>query len=1667
MNREIPYEGKSIRAWRCLAGVLILLTLLAVSLGLATERVAAEETIGIWVGGVEVTEANAADVLGDGGSVVWDNDAGLLTLTNAHIQAAPVLDEFEELSSEGIYAQRQLNIVLKGENTIENAPGTWAYEGFPWFDGIATGTGFDLAISGDRDASLTIHVQETTGAANMVNGIFAGGNCVIYGTTLDINVEAQNTGSLNRANGIFINGGDHGTLTLANSNIEIDVQVPAGEDGYGIDLIHGGEIYDTDLAVGVVGGAGSRLIGIDNMNDSLRINRSADVGITISTSEGQAEIATGISTQGVLQLAENARLIAEGGKDPAGDANLGISGPLTLSDYASAYVYGAFSAIAPGSGTLTINDSGSLTAVSEGEAIYGSVSLGSSMPQRTAKVGSALDGSDAVEWDGARALGYKGERENPNHYVKIPGATRYPVYVQGVQITEDNAADVLGDGTVSYDDERKTLALNGADLTITKVNEITYGAIDCDYGELTIALSGANYIRPGEGISTDWYCNGIMADGDVTIKGKGSLDIEVLNADYSAEGISCDHDITIEDARLAIRLAEGNRAGVGMDGGSVTLKNAQVTMEFPATVEWSGGINAGGNIRLVGGSFTFTSQATTVALESSGDVFITDNANVSLTGSGETVATFVGVNVNNRTIYIQDESSVVIDGEAGTNGAYGLYAGDIDISGNATLDATCRSASGNGIACYGYGDDATLAVADNAVMVLRGSTAALSSLAVDLTAYSDPAAGACVSIDDLTGANAAPWDGETALTGYQYVRIPAPKKIAVSFDANGGTLTDAATQEVWDGSCLTAPQDPVYEPFTFTGWYRDKNLVTPYDFTQPVTKALTLYAGWEGDLTKAEVSCKDAVYDGQKKTPAVSVSLNGTKLKAGTDYVLKMPAGADLVNAGSISFSLTGRGFWKGSATGRFTIQPAPLTGASVEAPDQVYSGKALTPQPVVTLQLAGKTVTLRAGTDYEPAGYQSNTKVGTATVTVRGKGNFTGTAKGTFRIAKASLAQAKVTVGGTYTYTGKAIVPADKDLKVVLNGKTLAKGTDYTVKYTKNTAAGTATVTITGAGAYGGTASGSFTISPAKVAIPKAKSGLTYNGAAQSGVASGAKYTVTGGMATKAGTYTAKATLKDVKNYVWSDGKTAAKTIKWTIAKANVKSAVVATIKSQTFTGTALEPEPVVKMTLNKKSVTLRAGTDYKIAYKNNINPGTATVMITGTGNFTGTVTKSFKIVKAKISFARYAGSNRFQTAYAIADELKNELGVSKFSAVVVADGMNYPDALASAYLANMKKAPILLTTPTEFANTRAYIKKNVKTGSTIYIVGGTGSIPDTFKSGLGSYKIKRLGGANRYGTNLNILKEAKIANNAEIIVCTGLDFADALSASATGKPVLLVGGQKLTDEQVAFLKTVKASRFTIMGGNNVVAVGIQQELKKYAPVSRIAGANAFARSVALAKKYFIGNQPHINLASGNSFPDGLSGGPLACLKGGPLLLTGNARAEYSGAAEYADKARSFRASVFGGAVWVSDDTVKYILTRTGDPEAAAKAAAAKLAAEKAAAEKKAAEEKAAAERAAAEKAAAEKAAAEKRAAEEKAAAERAAAEKAASAKTGKVTVKPQYGKVSYSSIAAGDTVYITDTGKKFHADGCTSLRQSQIATTKAQAEAAGYTYCHNCIKE
>ena len=80
-------------------------------------------------------------------------------------------------------------------------------------------------------------------------------------------------------------------------------------------------------------------------------------------------------------------------------------------------------------------------------------------------------------------------------------------------------------------------------------------------------------------------------------------------------------------------------------------------------------------------------------------------------------------------------------------------------------------------------------------------------------------------------------------------------------------------------------------------------------------------------------------------------------------------------------------------------------------------------------------------------------------------------------------------------------------------------------------------------------------------------------------------------------------------------------------LAKESISKATVSGIASKTYTGAAIEQEPIV--IINEK--TLINGTDYSLSYKNNKNAGKATVIITGIGSYTGTVSKTFTISKKK----------------------------------------------------------------------------------------------------------------------------------------------------------------------------------------------------------------------------------------------------------------------------------------------------------------------------------------------------------------------------------------------------------------------------------------------------
>ena len=181
-------------------------------------------------------------------------------------------------------------------------------------------------------------------------------------------------------------------------------------------------------------------------------------------------------------------------------------------------------------------------------------------------------------------------------------------------------------------------------------------------------------------------------------------------------------------------------------------------------------------------------------------------------------------------------------------------------------------------------------------------------------------------------------------------------------------------------------------------------------------------------------------------------------------------------------------------ALSRISISKASVT---LSTSTYAYDGKAK--KPGVTVKLNGKT--LKNGTDYTVS-YSNNTKVGTATVKIMGKGNYTGSVSKTYSI-KNNFKKATISGISNKSYTGKNIT---QSITVKYNGKTLKNGTDYTVSYSSNKNIGTATVKVTGKGSYAGTITKTFKINPAKQEIQKltAKSKAFFVDWAQKGSATG-----------------------------------------------------------------------------------------------------------------------------------------------------------------------------------------------------------------------------------------------------------------------------------------------------------------------------------------------------------------------------------------------------------------------------------------------------------------------------------------------------------------------------------------------------------------------------------
>ena len=295
-----------------------------------------------------------------------------------------------------------------------------------------------------------------------------------------------------------------------------------------------------------------------------------------------------------------------------------------------------------------------------------------------------------------------------------------------------------------------------------------------------------------------------------------------------------------------------------------------------------------------------------------------------------------------------------------------------------------------------------------------------------------------------------------------------------------------------------------------------------------------------------------------------------------------------------------------------------------------------------------------------------------------------------------------------------------------------------------------------------------------------------------------------------------------------------------------------------------------------------------------------------------------------------RIAGDDRYHTSLRVGRELKKVMKGKDFNAVVVANGDNYADALSGAYLAKVKNAPLILVNENNMEQAKKFIydhlNKRVKkwqAKSQVYLLGGERVVPEAMRTELEEYfDIKRIAGSDRFETNLKILKEADV-RSGDLLVCSGVGYADSLAASASGKPIMLVDDM-LSDEQKKLIKSLDSGNIKIIGGYKSVNSNIESACKSLVPTIRIYGEDRYKTSLAIAKHFFKNSKSAV-FAYGDNFPDGLCGGVLAEKMNAPLLLINENN--YDFAKQYVRENTMNKFVVLGGNRMIPNRTINYIV--------------------------------------------------------------------------------------------------------------------------------------------
>ena len=883
-----------------------------------------------------------------------------------------------------------------------------------------------------------------------------------------------------------------------------------------------------------------------------------------------------------------------------------------------------------------------------------------------------------------------------------------------------------------------TLTLDGAYMDASEIPYISSPILipEDSTGNVNIILKGENGLKAGNYYAAIQKNGNAENIGTLTISGDGSL---MAAGGYNAAGVGSSDGKPVKNIVISsgIITATGGVYGAGIGGGDRgTASNITIS---GGTITATGGVFGAG----IGGGNRGTASNITI---SGGTITATGGNNGAGIGGGGYAGMGIGITISGGTVTATSiaagdyevTGAGIGGGARGTGSNITITGGTVTATSIATGEYGCAGAGigggyagmGNGITISGgtvtalstaddashegYGIGSGWGANDDSTPTVTGGNIKVNKLCGIQGKDGDEPYEAYLARADLlllAGKNAVVGNpvlqtynkktGETKTLsynlkdvctmedGYLYMYLPADTE-------------DTVTRLVFDNAVYEATVkkfDYGREP----GRYSDFTLISSTDGKAEYGEVLREDVPDDGiipdGIWMTDLQAGGYTYTGKAITPSFKVYDGKKLLTIKKDYTvsyknnINAATADDAKKAPTITVKSTGN--YKGTETRTFTINPASMDATEQRINiDNLYlaapagkNPKGIKAVPVVTDN--GKK--LSENKDYtvnhvtlneqnaENKNANSYVTPGKYTVEITGKGNYTGTRQITVTLAdvvKEQILMSKVTVAKvpdvtydanfcegrnaagmtpalTVTYgSGKNKVTLYKEGDVNAAGETVsAENADYTVTWINNRYVGTATAVLTGTGKIleDGTASG------------------TYFGE-------------------KRITFKIKGTALSANMVSWVDGS-----------------------KNISVVYNGEEQEPEVKVSLQKKvkdengktvtkTVYLREyddyykDGDYKVSYLKNVDAGTATVVITGTGGYTGTVKKTFKITQADLAAegteAKIAasGAQSAYGSYASAGSNATGSGDAADSAIKVAFAKNgaKPAIVVTAKLAN-----------------------------------------------------------------------------------------------------------------------------------------------------------------------------------------------------------------------------------------------------------------------------------------------------------------------------------------------------------------------------------------------